>query len=260
MRDLGPPLILSPTHPPTHNPHPINPTGGCGDQLRCAHQQQGLCAPRGPHSARRPLRALSHHRHAGVHTLLTARLAAHCACHALQCHCMSTCSLALHGLLLPLPAAVWCTEAGSCCFISRPPGSVLPLSPCLRPSSPQYDVELYQKIEALIGLRMEAYPAEQEAVLLLLERVGEAQRIATMQASSAPGPAMPRCDGALHAVQCSGDSGASCGCPCRASCLPQPPLGTGLLDITVPLLPCYTLADEGERQGEEGQAQGWRRR
>lgn len=43
----------------------------------------------------------------------------------------------------------------------------------------QYDVELYQKIEALIGLKMEQYPAEQEAVLLLLERVGEAQRIAT---------------------------------------------------------------------------------
>ncbi len=42
-------------------------------------------------------------------------------------------------------------------------------------------MELYQKIEALIGLRMEQYPAEQEAVLLLLERVGEAQRIATMQ-------------------------------------------------------------------------------
>jgi hypothetical protein len=29
---------------------------------------------------------------------------------------------------------------------------------------------------------MEAFPAEQEAVLLLLERVGDAQRIATMQA------------------------------------------------------------------------------
>ncbi len=28
---------------------------------------------------------------------------------------------------------------------------------------------------------MEAYPSEQEAVLVLLERVGEAQRIATMQ-------------------------------------------------------------------------------
>jgi ATP-dependent RNA helicase DDX47/RRP3 len=42
-------------------------------------------------------------------------------------------------------------------------------------------VELFQKIEALIGLRMEQYPAEQEAVLVLLERVADAQRIATMQ-------------------------------------------------------------------------------
>ena len=42
-------------------------------------------------------------------------------------------------------------------------------------------MELYQKIEALIGLKMEQFPAEQEAVLVLLERVGEAQRIATMQ-------------------------------------------------------------------------------
>ena len=30
-------------------------------------------------------------------------------------------------------------------------------------------MELYQKIEALIGLKMEAYPSEQEAVLLLKE-------------------------------------------------------------------------------------------
>ena len=45
----------------------------------------------------------------------------------------------------------------------------------------QYDVELFQKIEALTGHKMEEYPAEQEAVLLLLERVGEAQRISTMQ-------------------------------------------------------------------------------
>lgn len=45
----------------------------------------------------------------------------------------------------------------------------------------QYDVELFQKIEALTGQKMEEYPSEQEAVLLLLERVGEAQRISTMQ-------------------------------------------------------------------------------
>ncbi len=44
-------------------------------------------------------------------------------------------------------------------------------------------MELFQKIEALIGRKMETYPAEQEAVLMLLERVGEAQRIATMQVS-----------------------------------------------------------------------------
>ena len=45
----------------------------------------------------------------------------------------------------------------------------------------QYDVESIQKIESLIGVKLELYPTEQEAVLVLLERVGEAQRIATMQ-------------------------------------------------------------------------------
>jgi ATP-dependent RNA helicase DDX47/RRP3 len=45
----------------------------------------------------------------------------------------------------------------------------------------RYDVEMFQKIEALVGKKMEQYPAEQEAALLLLERVSEAQRIATMQ-------------------------------------------------------------------------------
>ena len=48
-------------------------------------------------------------------------------------------------------------------------------------------MELYQKMEALIGLKMEAYPSEQEAVLLLSERVGEAQRIATMQVGAGCG-------------------------------------------------------------------------
>lgn len=45
----------------------------------------------------------------------------------------------------------------------------------------QYDVELIQKIETLVGLKLELYPSEQESVLVLLERVAEAQRIATMQ-------------------------------------------------------------------------------
>jgi hypothetical protein len=44
----------------------------------------------------------------------------------------------------------------------------------------QYDVELFQRIEQLIGQKMEQFPAEQEEVLLLVERVSEAQRIATM--------------------------------------------------------------------------------
>lgn len=47
-------------------------------------------------------------------------------------------------------------------------------------------MELFQKIEALTGHKMEEYPAEQEAVLLLLERVGEAQRISTMQVPAPP--------------------------------------------------------------------------
>lgn len=49
----------------------------------------------------------------------------------------------------------------------------------------RYDVELVQRIESLVGLKLELYPTEQEAVLLLLERVGEAQRIATMQMKEA---------------------------------------------------------------------------
>ncbi len=42
----------------------------------------------------------------------------------------------------------------------------------------QYDVELYQRIEALLGKKLPAYAAEQDTVLMLLQRVQEAQRIA----------------------------------------------------------------------------------
>jgi len=52
---------------------------------------------------------------------------------------------------------------------------------------PRYDVELFQKIEVLTGLKMEQYEAERDAALVLLDGVNEAQRIATMQV------------GALHA-------------------------------------------------------------
>eukprot|EP00981_Chlorochromonas_danica_P009998 scaffold2922_cov278-Ochromonas_danica.AAC.2 len=42
----------------------------------------------------------------------------------------------------------------------------------------QYDVEAYQRLEALLEQKLPAYPAEEEAVLVLLERVNEAQRMA----------------------------------------------------------------------------------
>ncbi|EIE25544.1 DEAD-domain-containing protein [Coccomyxa subellipsoidea C-169] len=56
----------------------------------------------------------------------------------------------------------------------------------------QYDVEQFQKIEALTGQKMEKYDAEEEAALLLLERVTEAQKMATMQVTScrSPGPVL----------------------------------------------------------------------
>ena len=45
----------------------------------------------------------------------------------------------------------------------------------------QYDVEKYQRIEHLIEKRLGKYPAEKEEVLVMLERVSEAQRYATQQ-------------------------------------------------------------------------------
>jgi ATP-dependent RNA helicase DDX47/RRP3 len=45
----------------------------------------------------------------------------------------------------------------------------------------QYDVEVFQRIEGLTGVKMEAFPAERDEVLLLLEQVNNASRIATMQ-------------------------------------------------------------------------------
>lgn len=49
----------------------------------------------------------------------------------------------------------------------------------------RYDVELFQKIEALTGQKMEKFEAEQDAALVLLDGVNEAQRIATMQVNGA---------------------------------------------------------------------------
>lgn len=45
----------------------------------------------------------------------------------------------------------------------------------------QYDVELFQRIEHLLGEKMPQYPCEENNVMLLMERVNEAQRIAAME-------------------------------------------------------------------------------
>ena len=45
----------------------------------------------------------------------------------------------------------------------------------------QYDVELYMRIEHMLGTKLQEFSAPQEEVLLLMERVGEAQRHAAME-------------------------------------------------------------------------------
>ncbi|KAK1785733.1 hypothetical protein P4O66_019085, partial [Electrophorus voltai] len=45
----------------------------------------------------------------------------------------------------------------------------------------QYDVELFQRIEALIGKKLPAFPTQEEEVMMLVERVSEAQRYARVE-------------------------------------------------------------------------------
>jgi len=45
----------------------------------------------------------------------------------------------------------------------------------------QYDVEVYQRIEGLLGKKLPEYKADEETVLVLLERVSDAQRLATRE-------------------------------------------------------------------------------
>ncbi|PSN31798.1 putative ATP-dependent RNA helicase DDX47 [Blattella germanica] len=45
----------------------------------------------------------------------------------------------------------------------------------------QYDVELYQRIEHLLGKQLPLYKTEEEEVMVLQERVSEAQRVARME-------------------------------------------------------------------------------
>ncbi|GAB2294267.1 DEAD-box ATP-dependent RNA helicase 10 [Dionaea muscipula] len=51
----------------------------------------------------------------------------------------------------------------------------------------QYEVEWYMQIENLIGKKLPKFPAEEEQVLLLLERVTEAKRIAQMKCKESGG-------------------------------------------------------------------------
>jgi len=45
----------------------------------------------------------------------------------------------------------------------------------------QYDIELYQRIEQLIGKKLPLFPVVEEDVMLLVERITEAQRFAKME-------------------------------------------------------------------------------
>ena len=45
----------------------------------------------------------------------------------------------------------------------------------------QYDVEVYQRLEGLLGKKLPEYKLDEETVLILLERVNEAQRLATRE-------------------------------------------------------------------------------
>ncbi|KAJ1719269.1 ribosomal RNA processing protein [Coemansia erecta] len=45
----------------------------------------------------------------------------------------------------------------------------------------QYDVELLQRIEQVIGKKLDEFPGEKDAILLLQERVNEAQRLAMLE-------------------------------------------------------------------------------
>jgi len=58
----------------------------------------------------------------------------------------------------------------------------------------QYDVELMQRVEAVIGKKMELWPTDEEEVTLLRERVDEASRLAAneLKDQSRGGPGKKR--------------------------------------------------------------------
>jgi ATP-dependent RNA helicase DDX47/RRP3 len=56
----------------------------------------------------------------------------------------------------------------------------------------QYDVELLQRIEGVIGKKMMEFPIDKAEVMLLKERVGEAQRLAVQELKDLGGAAGAR--------------------------------------------------------------------
>lgn len=44
----------------------------------------------------------------------------------------------------------------------------------------QYEVEVFQRIEVLLGYKLEVYPTEKEEALVLEERIAEAERFARL--------------------------------------------------------------------------------
>ena len=45
----------------------------------------------------------------------------------------------------------------------------------------QYDIEIWQRIEAALGKKLEEYKTDRDEVMILAERVGEAQRMAVSE-------------------------------------------------------------------------------
>ena len=62
----------------------------------------------------------------------------------------------------------------SCDFAKPPPGS-----PKAKAASKRK--EIYQRLEGLLGAKLPVFPTEEQTVLIMLERVLEAQRIATRE-------------------------------------------------------------------------------
>lgn len=63
-------------------------------------------------------------------------------------------------------------EWADICIVSQP-------KPCPF-SFLRYDVELFQRIEHLIGKKLPVFPTQDDEVMMLTERVTEAQRFARM--------------------------------------------------------------------------------